>query len=174
MTGSVYLPLDYTSQASSHIETTMTKPAESYPRDLRFFRASGPRFVLGTSPAICSGIIAYQVLQQESPQTIDKIKALREKHPWYANQWQARLKTFRSAITDLCCSCTGPGGLMNFVSPTGNTTGRGTTSMASWMGNRRACKLKQRLPCFRRDTLSARAGLLIDGWFWGDTGWQIC
>jgi hypothetical protein len=39
-----------------------------------------------------SGAIAYQVLQQESPQTIDKVKAVLEKHPWYANQWQARLQ----------------------------------------------------------------------------------
>jgi len=28
-----------------------------------------------------SGAIAYQVLQQESPQTIEKVKALLEKHP---------------------------------------------------------------------------------------------
>jgi hypothetical protein len=33
-----------------------------------------------------SGIIAYQVLQQENPQTIDKVKAVLEKHPSYANQ----------------------------------------------------------------------------------------
>ena len=39
-----------------------------------------------------SGIIAYQVLQQENPQTIEKITAALEKHPWYANQWQARLQ----------------------------------------------------------------------------------
>jgi S1/P1 Nuclease len=39
-----------------------------------------------------SGIIAYQVLQQENPATIDKVKAVLEKHPWYANQWQARLQ----------------------------------------------------------------------------------
>ena len=39
-----------------------------------------------------SGFIAYQVLQQENPRTIDKVKALLEKHPWYANQWQARLQ----------------------------------------------------------------------------------
>src|SRR5215468_2713416 len=39
-----------------------------------------------------SGAIAYQVLQQESPQTIDKVKAVLEKHPWYPNQWQARLQ----------------------------------------------------------------------------------
>jgi primosomal replication protein N len=39
-----------------------------------------------------SGIIAYQVLRQENPATIDKVKAMLEKHPWYANQWQARLQ----------------------------------------------------------------------------------
>ena len=39
-----------------------------------------------------SGIIAYQVLRQETPPTIDKVKAVLEKHPWYVNQWQARLQ----------------------------------------------------------------------------------
>jgi S1/P1 Nuclease len=39
-----------------------------------------------------SGAIAYQVLQQESAQTIEKVKAVLEKHPLYANQWQARLQ----------------------------------------------------------------------------------
>ena len=36
--------------------------------------------------------IAYQILLQENPQTIEKIKLVLEKHPWYANQWQARLQ----------------------------------------------------------------------------------
>src|SRR5215467_7406270 len=39
-----------------------------------------------------SGAIAYQVLQQENPQTIQKVQAMLEKHPWYSNQWQARLQ----------------------------------------------------------------------------------
>jgi hypothetical protein len=39
-----------------------------------------------------SGIIAYQVLQLENPPTIEKVKALLEKHPWYANQWRSRLQ----------------------------------------------------------------------------------
>jgi S1/P1 Nuclease len=39
-----------------------------------------------------SGIIAYQILQQENPPTIEKVKAVLEKHPWYTNQWQARLQ----------------------------------------------------------------------------------
>ena len=39
-----------------------------------------------------AGIIAYQVLQQENPPTIEKVNAILEKHPWYANQWQVRLQ----------------------------------------------------------------------------------
>ena len=39
-----------------------------------------------------SGIIAYQVLQQENPQIIDKVQAVLTKHSWYANQWQAKLQ----------------------------------------------------------------------------------
>ena len=41
--------------------------------------------------------IAYQVLRQESPQSIEKVKAVLEKHPWYANQWQARLQDIPAA-----------------------------------------------------------------------------
>jgi hypothetical protein len=29
--------------------------------------------------------IAYQVPRQENPQTIDKVKLVLEKHPWYAS-----------------------------------------------------------------------------------------
>jgi hypothetical protein len=36
-----------------------------------------------------SAAIAYQVLSQENSRTIEKVKAVLEKHPWYANQWQA-------------------------------------------------------------------------------------
>jgi hypothetical protein len=39
-----------------------------------------------------SGVIAYQILRQENPQAIEKVKTVLEKHPWYANQWQARLQ----------------------------------------------------------------------------------
>jgi hypothetical protein len=39
-----------------------------------------------------SAAITYQVLSQENPKTIEKVKAVLEKHPWYANQWQARLQ----------------------------------------------------------------------------------
>jgi hypothetical protein len=48
-----------------------------------------------------SGAIAYQVLNQENPRTIDKVKAVLEKHPWYANQWQARLQNVPVADRDL-------------------------------------------------------------------------
>ena len=39
-----------------------------------------------------SGIIAYQILRQENPPTIEEVKAVLEKHPWYTQQWQARLQ----------------------------------------------------------------------------------
>ena len=39
-----------------------------------------------------SAAIAYRVLRQERPQTVEKVKAVLEKHPWYGNQWQARLQ----------------------------------------------------------------------------------
>ena len=48
-----------------------------------------------------SGIIAYQVLSQENPRTIEKVKAVLEKHPWYTNQWQARLQDVPVAERDL-------------------------------------------------------------------------
>jgi hypothetical protein len=47
-----------------------------------------------------SGAIAYQVLRQENPPTIEKVKAVLEKHPWYANQWQARLQEVPLADRD--------------------------------------------------------------------------
>jgi N-acetyl-beta-hexosaminidase len=48
-----------------------------------------------------SAAIAYQVLWQESPQSIEKVKAVLEKHPWYANQWHARLQDVPVAQLDL-------------------------------------------------------------------------
>jgi len=48
-----------------------------------------------------SGMIAYQVLQQEYPQTIEKVKAVLQKYPWYANQWQARLQDVSVADRDM-------------------------------------------------------------------------
>src|SRR5262245_12619404 len=48
-----------------------------------------------------SGAIAYQVLQRESPRTIEKVKAALEKHPSYANQWQARLQDVSVTDRDL-------------------------------------------------------------------------
>ena len=48
-----------------------------------------------------SAAIAYQILQQENPQSIDKVKAILEKHPWYANQWQARFQDVPGADRDL-------------------------------------------------------------------------
>jgi S1/P1 Nuclease len=47
-----------------------------------------------------SAAIAYQVLHQENPQTIEKIKGLLEKYPWNALQWQARLQDVPVAERD--------------------------------------------------------------------------
>jgi hypothetical protein len=47
-----------------------------------------------------SGAIVYQVLNQENPRTIEKIKAVLEKHPWYTNQWQARVQDVPVAERD--------------------------------------------------------------------------
>ncbi len=44
---------------------------------------------------LLSGIIAYQVLQQENPRTIEKVKAVLEKHPWYVTNGRRGFKTFR-------------------------------------------------------------------------------
>jgi hypothetical protein len=35
-----------------------------------------------------SGAIAHQTLQDKIPPTIEKVSAVLEKHPWYANQWR--------------------------------------------------------------------------------------
>jgi S1/P1 Nuclease len=48
-----------------------------------------------------SAAIVYQVLRQESPQSIEKAKALLEKHPWYANQWHTRLQDAPAADRDM-------------------------------------------------------------------------
>ena len=37
-----------------------------------------------------SAAIAYQILQQENPQSIEKVKALLEKHPSYTTQSTSR------------------------------------------------------------------------------------
>jgi hypothetical protein len=39
-----------------------------------------------------SAAVAYQVLRQENPQTIEKVKAVLEHHPWYTHQWHERLR----------------------------------------------------------------------------------
>jgi hypothetical protein len=48
-----------------------------------------------------SGAITYQVLRQENPPTIEKVKVVLERHPWYANQWQARLQDAPVSERDL-------------------------------------------------------------------------
>ena len=59
-----------------------------------------PASAWNISGHMLSGIIAYQILQQENPPTIEKVKSVLEKHPWYANQWQARLQDVSVAERD--------------------------------------------------------------------------
>jgi hypothetical protein len=48
-----------------------------------------------------SAAITYQILSRESPQSVEKVTAVLEKHPWYANQWQARLQDVPVADRDM-------------------------------------------------------------------------
>jgi non-ribosomal peptide synthetase component F len=51
-----------------------------------------------------SATVTYQILLQENPPIIEKVKALLENHPWYANQWQARLQDVPVTERDLVLS----------------------------------------------------------------------
>jgi hypothetical protein len=48
-----------------------------------------------------SAAITYQVLSQENPRIIEKVKAVLEKHLWYANQWQSSVQGVPIADRDL-------------------------------------------------------------------------
>jgi S1/P1 Nuclease len=65
------------------------------------FRIAPFRFAWNIPGHMLSGVIAYQILQQENPERIEKVKAVLEKHPWYANQWQARLQDVPVADRDI-------------------------------------------------------------------------
>jgi hypothetical protein len=52
------------------------------PRTSRACRIAVSCFGLEHPRHMLSGIIAYQVLQQEKPTTIEKVKAVLEKHSW--------------------------------------------------------------------------------------------
>jgi hypothetical protein len=60
-----------------------------------------PAMAWNTPGHMLSAATAYHVLQQMSPQTIEKVKAVLEKHPWYANQWQAMLQDVPAVDRDL-------------------------------------------------------------------------
>ena len=48
-----------------------------------------------------SGVIAYQVLLKESPQTIKKVVAILKDHPFYKKTWEPRLREKRAEDRDL-------------------------------------------------------------------------
>jgi hypothetical protein len=53
---------------------------------------SAPATAWNIPAHMLSAAIAYQVLREENPPTIEKVRAVLEKHPWYANQWHERLR----------------------------------------------------------------------------------
>src|SRR5262245_35324448 len=57
-----------------------------------YFSITFPALAWNIPGHMLSAAIANQVVQQENPQTIEKVKAALEKHPWYANQWQMSLQ----------------------------------------------------------------------------------
>src|SRR5215510_9254276 len=77
-----------------------------------------------------SAAIAYQVLQQESPQTIDKVKAVLEKHPSYPTNGRPGPKTFLMVTAEWWCFCRRQIWLMISVATTSSSIVRcGTTSI---------------------------------------------
>jgi hypothetical protein len=48
-----------------------------------------------------SAAITYQIIQQQDPQSIDKVRIALEKHPWYVDQWRARLQDVPVTDRDL-------------------------------------------------------------------------
>jgi len=40
-----------------------------------------------------NGAISYQLLYRDSPATISKVRAILEKHPWYADRWRDDIAT---------------------------------------------------------------------------------
>jgi hypothetical protein len=48
-----------------------------------------------------SAAIAHQILQQESPPTIDNVKAVLALHPWHSTRWQNSLAAFAGAERDM-------------------------------------------------------------------------
>ena len=48
-----------------------------------------------------SAAIAHQILQQENPATIDKVKAVLAVQPWHSTRWQYSLASFTGVDTDV-------------------------------------------------------------------------
>jgi hypothetical protein len=52
-----------------------------------------PQSLAWNAPAqMLNGSLTYQILQRHSPQTINAVKAILQKHPWYETRWKAQLE----------------------------------------------------------------------------------
>jgi hypothetical protein len=90
-----------------------------------------------------SAAIAYQILNWESPQSVQKVTAVLEKHPWYAHQWQARLQDVPAADHGRVLFMQQQGRQMIFAPKTRFKIGRlgiTSTSHSNPRRNRRTCK----------------------------------
>jgi hypothetical protein len=62
-----------------------------------------------------SGIIAYQILQQENPPIIEKAKAVLENIPGTRTNGRRSFKMFPLLTARWCCLCRQQGGQMTFA-----------------------------------------------------------
>lgn len=61
---------------------------------LSFMVLSTPASVWNSPGHMLSGAIVFQVLEQENPEAINKVKAVLQNHPFRSNQWQEQLPSF--------------------------------------------------------------------------------
>jgi len=74
--------------------------------------------LVSTSPALAwnkaghmlSAALAYQILRQENPDTIVKIRTELSSHPWFVSRWQAQLNAVQPASAINCFLCWRLGG----------------------------------------------------------------
>jgi S1/P1 nuclease len=62
---------------------------------------SGRAFAWNIPGHMLSAAIAHQILHEESPATIDTVKALLGQHPWHSTHWQTSLVPFAGADRDV-------------------------------------------------------------------------
>jgi hypothetical protein len=94
-------------------------------------------------PALAWNIPGHMPTRSFSPQSTEKVKAVLEKHPWYANQWQARLQDVPVADRDMLLlmqAARWPDDIRIQDKPKIDRLGITSTCHLNPMANRRTCK----------------------------------